>query len=127
MTLLKRNLCTPDGEVFLEDIEPTTILPLECRIPLTIDINEHGVLTGVGWVEEHHTTKLPWLLTLLFFWLITPKVTKKIVVHLEQEKLNVDFNFEFDSSKTVHENLCQAPESLGIKQVWIGLDTVENT
>jgi len=119
MTLLKRNLCYPDRVVVVEDIDDTTVFPHESKIPLTIDMIGKGAIEGVAWVEEHHTTWVPWILVLFFFWCITPTVTHKIFVLLEQNDMTISFDVEFDIMQTIHDNIMGAPKEFGIKEVWI--------
>lgn len=118
MTLLKRSMCSPDGVVIADDIDSAFVVPSTSRVLLSIELAEHHIMDGSAWMEEHHTTWVPWWLVLLFFWCITPVVTRRIFVSLEQDGTVVDFDFKPDDTKSFHDNIYHAPESIGIKQVW---------
>lgn len=118
MTLLKRNLCYANGIIAQDDIDSSFLIPEECKVPLTIELHPHGVIDGHAWIEERHTTRIPWMLVFLLFWMIKPTITKYVVVHLEQEEMRIDFKFVMNESETIYDNLYHAPESLSIKQVW---------
>lgn len=121
-TLLKRNICNIDGTVKDEDVEMTYNLTMDSVIPLSLDVVEHGVMDGFAWVEEHHTTWVPWLLVLLFFWCITPKVTKIVYIHINQGEKIIDFDFVLKENMSVHDNIYNAPKELGINTVWFHIE-----
>lgn len=118
MTVLKKSLCRIDGTVEVPDVNSSTPVPVELSIPLSMEIVGYGVMDGHAWIEEHEETSWPWFIVLLFFWIITPQITKKVYVQLLQNDMRIEFDFVFDGTKTIHENLYQAPDSLKIKQVW---------
>ena len=122
-TLLKRSYCYPDGTLYLDDISPNDAIPTAITIGVTVDLQDFGVCSGMAWVEELMVTPLPRWAAILLFWCLNPQKINMVCVSVQSEAQNIEFEFELDTSKSVHDNLLASPKSLGIKDVWIHVDS----
>lgn len=130
MTILKKNLCDISGNVIIEDIVDGDILPESAKIDIMADMNgPYYVMEGYVWIEEHYTTKWSWLITLLFFWCITPQKNKIMSMYLKDKTgMCLELQFPLDITKTLKENIQSLPENkkYGIKDIWIITDSIIN-
>lgn len=127
-TLIKRNLCDQNGNILLEDISYGAVFPNSVKLDVMVEFIEHGVMEGYSWIEEHHVTGWPWLITLLFFWAIKPKVVKTVFVYLKSGDKFVDFDFPLDTTIDLKQNIQSLPDNkkFGIRDVWITTTEVIN-
>lgn len=119
-TIVKRNMCLPDGKVIVEDVSMGDILPLECVVKVAVNFISTGLVEGIAWVEEQHITSYPRWLTLILCWFIKPTIEKRLFVHLEKEDdTEIEFSVEFDETKNIQENIMKSDYSSTIHDVWI--------
>jgi len=120
VTILKRNLCDINGETYIEDISINDVLPDNAKLNVMIDFIEHGVMDGYAWVEEQYVTRFSWIVALLFFWLITPKIEKKVFFHVGHEGKFLDFSVPLDTTQNLMENVHAVGSKVkGIRDVWV--------
>jgi hypothetical protein len=86
-------------------------------------------MEGYAWIEEHYVTKWPWILSLLFFWCITPIKNKLVVMHIRDKTgICLDFTFPLDETKSLKENVQALPDNktYGVRDVWITTEEIIN-
>lgn len=120
VTIVKRNICLPDGKVVVEDVSIDDVLPAQCMVNVAINFISSGLVEGFVWVEEQYISKYPRWATFLLCMFIKPSIEKHLFVRLSKEDgTEIEFSVSFDPSKNIQENIMASEYSSSIHDVWI--------
>ena len=118
-TLLKRSLYDPRTQsIIIDDFDDSDSLPVANILYLSADVISDEVVDGFFWVEEQHTTWMPRILVMLFFWAVKPKVEHRAYICLLKNNMRLTYNFVYDKSKSVVDNIESNKAAFNIREIW---------